>query len=313
MANVMGSTFDDVFRTIALKMPQLMISLINEVFGESYPYDIEVTQLRNEFVSEAGKVISDSIFYIGGKYYHIECQSNPDTTMEIRMVEYDFVIAHEHAKREDGKYVIRFPESAVLYLRHNKNTPDKLCVLVKMPDGQSIEYSTKVLKAQNYTKDEIFQKKLLVLLPFYLMRYEDEFPLMDTDSSARDAFLAECEDLRDRIASEVEPDGMLYHDLIRLILKFSNHLLVKHPKTRKGVKNVMGGKILTLPSDQLKKEHELGRKEGFAEGHAEGQTDGQNILISAITSLQEGASPDDLKNSGFDDRTISLAVSVTKK
>ena len=73
------STFDDVFRTIALKLPQLMIALINEAFGENYPEDAEVIQLRNEFVSDSGKVITDSIFYICGRYYHIECQSNADS------------------------------------------------------------------------------------------------------------------------------------------------------------------------------------------------------------------------------------------
>ena len=53
---------------------------------------------------------------IKNKYYHIECQSNPDSTMEVRMIEYDFMIAHEHARKEKGTYVINFPESAVLFL-----------------------------------------------------------------------------------------------------------------------------------------------------------------------------------------------------
>ena len=261
-----GTTFDDVFRTIASKMPWMMVSLINEVFGENYPENVAVTQLRNEFVSESGKIITDSIFMICGKYYHIECQSNPDSTMEIRMVEYDFAIAHEHASKEDGKYVIRFPESAVLYLRHNSNTPDVLTVKVEMPDGQQVEYATKAIKAQNYTKDELFQKKLLALVPFYLMRFEDRFSEMEQDSDEQKQFLEECEDLRARVADEVGDKETLYNDLINLTMKVSDHILAGYPKIKKGARRTMGGRILTLNSEKLLKK---GRKEGLKEGVSE--------------------------------------------
>ena len=279
--NPKPTTFDNVFRTIAQKMPFMMVALINEVFGEHYPDNVKVTQIRNEFFTEDGKIITDSIFLIKGKYYHIECQSRPDSTMEIRMIEYDFMIAHEHAKKQGGKYVIRFPESAVLYLRHTRNTPDKLDVVVEMPDGRSIEYSTKVIKAQNYTKDEIFQKKLLILVPFYLMRYENEFSKMDTDEKKRLKFLKECEDLRIRLEKEVGNKEALYVELINLIIRVSNHLLEDHKETKKGVKNIMGGKVLELASDKLIKK---GRAEGLAEGLAEGRAEEKNSNIEKLAA-----------------------------
>ena len=43
-----NTIFDDVFRTIAQKMPFLLIPLINEVFGTAYTEDQEFEQLRNE-------------------------------------------------------------------------------------------------------------------------------------------------------------------------------------------------------------------------------------------------------------------------
>ena len=48
MAN--STIFDDVFRTMLEKMPQLIIPLINEVFGTDYPGDIPIVQRRNEHV-----------------------------------------------------------------------------------------------------------------------------------------------------------------------------------------------------------------------------------------------------------------------
>ena len=70
-----NTIFDDVFRTMVEKIPQLAVPLINEVFQTSYPEDVEIIQLRNEHHQENGEIITDSCLRIGRKLYHIECQS----------------------------------------------------------------------------------------------------------------------------------------------------------------------------------------------------------------------------------------------
>ena len=52
-----STIFDDVFRTIAQKMPQLLIPLINEVFHTSYSEEEHFEQLRNEHYEKYGTVI----------------------------------------------------------------------------------------------------------------------------------------------------------------------------------------------------------------------------------------------------------------
>ena len=48
-----GTVYDDVFRTEQNDLPQLLIPLINEVFGEHYPYDAQIVFAPNEhFISE---------------------------------------------------------------------------------------------------------------------------------------------------------------------------------------------------------------------------------------------------------------------
>ena len=121
-----NTIFDDVFRTMIEKMPYLAVPLINEVFHTSYPENVPIVQLRNEHQQENGEIITDSCLKIAGKLYHIECQSADDTTMAIRMIEYDFSIAIENAQKQGRKYRMDFPKSCVLYLRSGKNTPDFL-------------------------------------------------------------------------------------------------------------------------------------------------------------------------------------------
>ena len=90
----------------------------------------------------------------------------------IRMIEYDFAIGIEHAEKQGRRYRIEFPKSCVLFLRSSGNTPDYLEADVVFPDGNTYLYSIPTIKMADYTKDSIFEKNLLMLLPFYIMRYE---------------------------------------------------------------------------------------------------------------------------------------------
>jgi len=70
--------------------------------------------------------------------------------MAIRMIEYDFLIALKHAGREGYEYTVEYPDSCVLYLRHNEATPDYLTVHVKFPEGVAADYRTSVIKVKKY-------------------------------------------------------------------------------------------------------------------------------------------------------------------
>ena len=172
MANITNNTiFDDVFRTMLEKMPELAVPLINEIFGTSYPEDIEIIQRRNEHQTKQGEIITDSQLLIAEKIYHLDCQSTQDSEMVVRMIEYDFSIGLETMEKEEGKYRMYLPHSSILYLRGNKKT-EKLTIEVVAPEGETWEYKVPAVYVGHYTKEEILEKRLFFLLPFYIMRYE---------------------------------------------------------------------------------------------------------------------------------------------
>ena len=160
--------FDDVFRTMEEHTPELMLPLINEVFKTNYPENTKITRLADKRHLLRQLVETDSCLSIGGKLYHFECESNPNNgTIAIRMFQYDVTVALEGKQREKDRFVVEFPASCVIYLRHGKNTRDKETVLVRMPDGRELEYAVPVVKSQKYEKEEIFKKKLY---PFIVTR-----------------------------------------------------------------------------------------------------------------------------------------------
>lgn len=286
-----ATIFDSVYHTIVTRMSQLIVPVINDAFKTRYPKDVKIEQLRNEFYRKNGKIVTDSIFLIEGHLYHIECQSNPDNTMAIRMFEYGFEIGLDRARQTKDYLHVQLPESAVLYLRHNASTPDVLTVEVSTPQGESVTYESKVIKVQNYTKDVIFRKKLLLFLPYYIMRYEDEFDEIEKDPVRLKKLLKEYQGICDKLEKVLEEDGEseLYTNLIGLIVEISDYMLRKQKNIRKEM-NKMGGQLLELHTDKVKRQ---AKKE----------------LADAIKDIRNEVKPAELKKK-YPADTIKLAKSI---
>mgnify|MGYP004471347863 CR=1 FL=1 len=255
-----STIFDDVFRTIAQKMPQLLIPLINEVFHTNYSEDTDFEQLRNEHYEKYGKIITDSIIRIGPHLYHIECQSKRDADMVIRMFEYDISIALEHTSKAEDIWKIEFPRSCVLYVRNHHHLPEYHTAIVKFADGQQVTYQVPIIHAQKYTVNAIFEKQLLILLPYHILRYEHFLKNNKTNEKKIEQLLKDYRKINQQLTETAEKGkkSELYQDMICLIQQIADYIIPKNSEVRKGIGEIMGGNILTLPSDYI----EEGRKEG---------------------------------------------------
>ena len=262
------NVYDDVFRTLAQKTPRVFVSLINEVFGTNYSGEAELEQLHNEFYKEDGVVITDSIFKIGGERYHIECQSNQDGTMAIRMVEYDFLSGITEARKQNEYEKVELPMSCVLYLRSTRNTPDSLVIKI-CQDDRSMDYVTKVIKLSDYTTDVILEKKLLIMIPFLMFNYEKRLKSKRNRDEALEDVLKECQKVAYLLGSlgndEVTNNELL--DLIEGFEKVTGYLFKNDPRVSEEVEKIMGGNVYKTRSEVLLEEGmEKGREEGIKEG-----------------------------------------------
>ena len=254
-----GTVYDDVFRTMMDKVPHLAIPLINEVFSRQYSDFEPVTALQNEHMKITdGKVVTDSYLKIADRYYHMECQSSPDGTMAIRMIEYDFLIALQHAERTGYEYTLRYPYSCVLYLRYTEHTPDALTVHVIFPGGVTVDYQTPVIKVNRYRFEDIFQKKLLFLLPYYIMRYEDVLADIEKEEEKLQKFLEEYQRIYQELGvlcGERAISAYDFTELQHLIETIMDHVAYRQKRIREGVRN-MGGKVLEFEHDILMRQSE---------------------------------------------------------
>jgi hypothetical protein len=277
-----NTIYDDVLRTIQERHPKLLIPLINEVFHTDYAENEEVTRLPEEYQKVVSKVIADGCNMICNHVYHIECQSTKDGRLIIRMVEYDFMIGLSRVEWMEGRYRLHFPKSCIIYLRHDSDTRDEEQMEIELADGQIITYKVPVMKMQQYTKNEIFAKRLFICLPFYIMRYEKELHEIGQDDVKTGELLAEYAQILDWLKAETgENEAGIYQDLFRLMKRIADYQLRKERILKERMDSVMGGKVLELPSDKLRQE----RAEGILQGE-------QRVNKLIITLTRQGRTAD---------------------
>lgn len=264
MGNDNSTIYDDVLRTIQERHPQLLIPLFNEVFHTSYPENARIGRLPEEYQKLVSKVVADSCNIVGNHVYHVECQSTRDGKMVLRMVEYDFMIALTGAEKKDGSYHLKMPRSCVLYLRGDANIPAKEELKMEFADGQVVSYCVPNVKLEDYTLDEIFEKNLLIFLPYYIMRYEKAFhEIADSEEKIRELLLEYQEIIEQLDAVEEMKQEGLMQDMIRLMRRIVDYQLRRERELRERMDEVMGGKVLELPSDKLREEREIGIAQGI--------------------------------------------------
>ena len=294
-----NTPYDDVFRTLLNDCSSLILPLINEVFHETYSGEETILFSPNEhFLNrQDGKEeerITDSSFKVLGKEtkkYHLECQSSPDNSMLIRFFEYDTQIALDEGELTGNILTVTFPHSAVLFLRCQNSTPDKLRIRMVTPGGHA-EYAIPVMKSQQYTMEQIFDRQLLLLLPFHIFSHEKQFAEYEKDESKRRSLQKEYAQIRHRLEELLEQDVISEYTkrtLIDLSGKVLDHIAVKYDSVRKGVKSVMGGRVLEYEAKTIKRE---GIREGIEQGIEQG--------IHGTVSI--------LKNLGVPPQTILLQI-----
>lgn len=294
---IINTPYDDVFRTLLNDCSALIIPVINEIFGSHYSGDEEIIFAPNEhFLNQQDGVeekrITDSSFVIAGKEkrrFLCECQSTADSSMLVRIFEYATQVALDQGEIVKNTLKVEIPHLALLFLRSKASTPDKMEIEMKTPGG-TVCFDVPVMKCQKYTIEDIFDKKLLFLLPFYIFSHERRFEEYDKDEDKLEILKAEYMEIVKRLDYQLL-EGSISVYMKKTILEMSGklleHIAQKYDNVREGVKSVMGGRVLEYEAKTI-------LNEGMQEG--------------AIKKAKETAW--NLRALGMDDNTIADAVNV---
>ena len=281
-----ATPYDDAFRTLMNDCVRLLIPVINEVFGKHYSGNERIIFRPNEhFINQQDgweqKRITDSSFSIisddnSEDKFILECQSTDDDTLLIRIFEYITQEALDSGTITKYKLTVTIPHAAVLFLRSKKSTPNSMNIVINTPGG-SVSFDVPVMKVQSYSLEQIFNKNLLFLLPFYIFNLEKNFPQYERNETALQSLKNVYSDFMLRLENAVE-EGRISAYYRRTILDMSKKVLeniaAKYHNIQKEVNNIMGGQILehegkTIYNDGLKEGIAVGEERGRREANFE--------------------------------------------
>lgn len=311
-----STPYDDVFRTMINDCPRFLLPLLNDIFKTEYNGNEKIITANDYHFPKIQdgnekKIITDSSFKVikgqTEKKYHFECQSTIDKTMIIRIVEYDVQIALEDAviNRDTSainkdkavnksKLIIKFPYSAVLYLRSNKNTEDKMEVIIQTDQGE-LTHNIRVIKMQTYKIQEIWEKELYFLIPFYIFTHEANFKKYEKDEKMLQELMQEYYEIRrhlEKLAEEEKISELEKLTIIELSKKVVDNIAANYKKITEGVEDIMGGKVIETEAKKIfnsgmERGLEQGLERGIEQGLERGIEQGleQGIVEGKIETL----------------------------
>ena len=287
--------YDSALAAMVTKLEEYVIPLVNEVFGEHFTENARVEIRNNKHIvrhsdgslkrreTDAYVKLSEEIGQLVRKYYHFECETWYDKSIVLRIAEYASAVAVERAEIVKDGVILRYPWTVVIFLRPGRKIPGEMKITHRAPDGSEMCYAVPALRITDYGLDELFEKKLLLLLPFYLFRYVNDFKRMQTDTGRRKELEAALETICRQLQEMKEAGEISVYQqrmTLELLLQVSGKLTAGYGEVKKGVDRIMTGYILRTEADDIL---DRGREEGRKEGRTEGQkmmTDLMNFLLT---------------------------------
>jgi len=193
--------------------------------------------------------------------------------MAIRIAEYAFIVAKQFATWNIGHATIPMPRFSVIYVKRTDKTPKTTLMTFTFPDGQEVTYSSENVILEEFTKEEIVEKRLFPYIPFYIARYEKKLTSgEDIGSVVEELTYFRDEMVRLHRENELSDDELV--DLMGFVNTIITHI-TNGNKNEERLVNIMGGVIIETESERLMREGmyqgkvqmiiELGQEDGLSD------------------------------------------------
>ena len=169
-----------------------------------------------------------------------------------------------------------------------------------------MSYEIPVVKVQDFGLEEIFEKRLLFLLPYYFLRYQLE--LLERDVDARQSLRDTYRDIFQRL-SLLEQGGEITEftrqSIKAMIDKVAVFCAGKYAGVKKEVEEIMGGQILNYEAKDIRNSgiregKKLGIAEGISIGKEAGRQEGESLALKLIQLLIQQGRTDDVTRASTD-------------
>ena len=167
-----ANDYEVILKRMAKYAPGLFVPFLNDLFQKQYPPDAKVGVLylttRN---TSAGRqeTTHKALFLLklGRFLYSFECGEAEDGS-------YILCISESPATWIIGSPEIPAQICSMVYIDSTRLTPEKTEFRYEFPDGRLVSIERPNLVLVRLTKEELIQRKLFPLIPFFVMKYTDQ-------------------------------------------------------------------------------------------------------------------------------------------
>ena len=148
--------------------------------------------------------------------------------------------------------------------------------------GGTVQYDIPIMKVQKYSLDNIFEKRLLMLIPFYIFSHENRFLEYNSNEQKLAELKAEYQKILERL-EELEQRGVIGAFDKRTIIELSGDVIKeiaqKYENVQKGVGDMMRGALIETSARTI-------LNQGISQGINQGIS--QNQRETALRLLKRG-------------------------
>ena len=131
--------------------------------------------------------------------------------------------------------------------------------------GGTVKYDIPIMKIQKYSLDDIFEKGLLMLIPFYIFSHEKSFPEYNSNEQKLAELKAEYQEILERL-DVLEQQGVIGAFDKRTIIDLSSDVIKeiaqKYENVQKGVGDMMRGALIETSARTILNQ---GKSQGISE------------------------------------------------
>ena len=307
-------TYDNVLATLVIKMPELVVPFVNEVFSENFTDNAKVIIRYSKHVFNPGggslsRRETDTFLELSEimikKCYHFECETWFDENIILRVAEYDSTLAFENIKKTGSGVLLEYPNSVIIFLRPDNRIPDYMTITHRGPNGAEMSYKVPAVQIRDYTIDDIFEKKLFILLPFYLFTFANNFKNIENDETGIQKIVEVLTYINRRLNNlyNINEIGAYQKRMIlELMQRVSEKLTLKFRNIRKGVDSVMRGEVIRTQADEIL---ERGIKQGIERGIERGEKEGKRNTAGLLNFLLTHGRNDDAIRATSDENYLN--------
>jgi hypothetical protein len=284
--------FDLMFKYILKEASHpALVHFINGLFDTRYPPDSPVTFAPTETVThnadQLETIRSDMLLTVANDAYLIEAQINDDETIALRVFQYALAYAQTTKVIEAERITLTMPDARVIYWETSRKTPGKVTLRIIFPDATEHCYEIPTLKLLEQSIEDLEKRRLVLLTPFYLLKYRNAVRKGRMSADERRALAGELKELVGDLESLVDrarEEGIISGDdgaaLFEHLVQMYTELYRSYPEFKEAAMH-LEERVKTKWQDYLH------------QGLYQGKVEERNRLISL---LEQGYSLNQIKS-----------------